>query len=244
MAYLDVSEKNYGRIIAVGDLHGYCTPLRELLIDIQIKETDLIVFIGDYIDRGPESKSVIEDLIRLKLGHPNLIFLKGNHEDMMLGAMGFNAVIKDLRTWLYNGGTKTLISYGMNINEVLSLQSLKGDPSGIRRIMEIIPPDHVEFLEGLCHYVETENFFLCHAGVNPGSTIGAGKNNLFDLLWMRDHIYSEELRWEKTVVCGHTPMREVLIKEKLIAIDTGLFCYGTLSAVDVLTHRLYQVQRF
>jgi serine/threonine protein phosphatase 1 len=241
---MNAAEKNYKRIIAVGDLHGNSQPLKELLSRIQVTDRDLIIFIGDYIDRGPETKLVIEELIRLRSFHPNLIFLKGNHEDMMLGAMGFNAVIKDVNTWLYNGGTQTLISYGMNRDEILLLSGKKVDDKHNGIIKNLLPRSHVEFLEELIPFAETEHFFFCHAGVNPGNTLLEGKQILFDLLWMRDHIYSDEFAWDKTVVCGHTPLRDVLIKEKLICIDTGLYCYGTLSAIDVLTNQLYQVYRF
>lgn len=241
---MNAAEKNYSRIIAVGDLHGNNQPLKELLSRIRVTDRDLIIFIGDYIDRGPETKMVIEELIQLSSFHPNLIFLKGNHEDMMLGAMGFNAVIKDVHTWLYNGGTQTLISYGMNRNEILLLSGMKDDNKHIGIIKSLLPRSHVEFLAGLIPFAETEHFFFCHAGVDPGKTLWEGKKNLFDLLWMRDHIYSDEFAWDKTVVCGHTPLRDVLIKESLICIDTGLYCYGTLSAIDVLTNQLYQVWRF
>ena len=99
-----MNEKDYNRIIVVGDLHGYCVPLIKLLDSIYLTEEDLMIFIGDYIDRGPESKSVIDKLIQLKSLYSNIIFLKGNHEDMMLGAAGFAAVVKDIDTWLSNGG--------------------------------------------------------------------------------------------------------------------------------------------
>ena len=87
-----------------------------------------------------------------------------------------------------------------------------------------------------------ENLFFVEIDMATGTIYG--KKNLFDLLWMRNHICSDEFAWDKTVVCGHTPLRDVLIKEKLIGIDTGLYCFGTLSAIDVLTNQLYQVWRF
>ena len=241
---MNAAEINYDRIIAVGDLHGNSQPLKELLSRIRVNDRDLIIFIGDYIDRGPETKLVIEELIQLRSFHPNLIFLKGNHEDMMLGAMGFNAVINDVNSWLRNGGTQTLISYGMNMNDILLLKGIGGGDKHAGGIKNSLPRSHIEFLTALIPFVETEHFFFCHAGVDPDTTLWEGKKNLFDLLWMRDHIYSDDFAWEKTVVCGHTPLREVLIKEKLICIDTGLYCYGTLSAIDVLTDQLYQVGRF
>jgi serine/threonine protein phosphatase 1 len=90
-------------------------------------------------------------------------------------------------------------------------------------------------------WLETEQFFFCHAGINPSSTIEEGKKNHFDLLWMREHFSAEEYRWEKTIVCGHTPLQEVLITPKLICVDTGLHYYGKLTAVEVGSGRIYQV---
>ena len=92
-------------------------------------------------------------------------------------------------------------------------------------------------------YIESEHFLFCHAGVAPHVSIAVGKLNDFDLLWMRDHIHAEAPAWEKTVVCGHTPLREVMLKERLICVDTGLFYYGMLSAVDVLSRKAYSVGR-
>lgn len=234
-------EKNYKRIIVVGDLHGYCGPLNKLLENINLTEKDLMIFIGDYIDRGPESKSVIDTLIHLKSLYSNIIFLKGNHEDMMLGAVGFTAVVKDINTWLYNGGVQTLGSYGMDRNEIMMLAGIRDDGERLQKMREFLPESHLDFLLGLNMFVETDNYFFCHAGIKPFISIKVGKANAFDLLWTRDHIYADAFNWEKTVVCGHTPLTDVLIKDRLICIDTGLYYYGKLSAIDVLTKQIFQV---
>jgi serine/threonine protein phosphatase 1 len=121
-----------------------------------------------------------------------------------------------------------------------------GMRDGHRRAAEIldaVPKSHVEFLRGLEMYCESERFFFCHAGVDPDVPVEVGKNNTFDLLWRRDHLYAENPVWEKTVVFGHTPTEEVVITEKHVAIDTGLYAYGTLSAVDVLSGQVFQVRR-
>ncbi len=236
-----MNEKNYNRIIVVGDLHGYCVPLIKLLDSIYLTEEDLMIFIGDYIDRGPESKSVIDKLIQLKSLYSNIIFLKGNHEDMMLGAAGFAAVVKDINTWLYNGGVQTLRSYGMDRNEIMMLTGVRDDGERLQKMRNYLPDSHLDFLLDLSMFVETDNYFFCHAGIKPFISIEDGKENAFDLLWIRDHIYAEAFNWEKTVVCGHTPLTDVLIKDRLICIDTGLYYYGKLSAIDVLTKHIFQV---
>ncbi len=232
---------DYSRIIAIGDLHGHYEPLTRLLPKLGFEERDLLVFIGDYIDRGLEAKVLIQSLIELRIHHRNVVFLKGNHEDMMLGSMGYPAAVNDLNTWLYNGGATTLYSYGMEMDCITSLLSLWDDNKRYAAIMDVIPEAHIEFLLGLELWLETEQFFFCHAGVNPSSTIEEGKKNHFDLLWMREHFSAEEYRWEKTLVCGHTPLQEVLITPKLICVDTGLHYYGKLTAVEVGSRMIYQV---
>jgi serine/threonine protein phosphatase 1 len=237
-----VSEEDYSRIIAIGDLHGHYGSLARLLPKLEYGERDLLVFIGDYVDRGMEVKELVQNLILLRIRHKNIIFLKGNHEDMMLGSLGYPAAVNDLNTWLYNGGTSTLLCYGMEMDRITGLLSLGDDDERYAAIMDVIPKPHIDFLQGLELWLETEQFFFCHAGINPGSTIEEGKKNHFDLLWMREHLSAEEYRWEKTLVCGHTPLKEVLITPKLICVDTGLHYYGKLTAVEVGSGSIYQIQ--
>jgi serine/threonine protein phosphatase 1 len=239
--YTYINECDYNRIIAVGDIHGYWKPVEALLKKINLTGTDLLIFIGDYIDRGPDSKQVVEELIRLSDLSSNVLFLKGNHEDMLLGSMGIDAVVKDVSTWLYNGGHATLTSYGMGRNEIEQLQRIWEEGVRFQLMKEYIPDSHIDFYSNLNLYIESERFFFCHAGISPYGTVEEGKNNLQDLLWIRDHLSMIDPPWEKTVVCGHTPLREVLLEDRLICIDTGLYYYGQLSAIDVLTRELYQV---
>ena len=238
-----MQEHRYSRIIAIGDLHGYYDPLKKLLDRIEPVEDDLLVFIGDYVDRGPYSREVVQTLIELQASHENMVFLKGNHEDMLLGSLGFPAFVNDLNTWLYNGGGLTLKSYGMGLEEFNCLSGTWRNDEAERALQQYIPDAHIDFLTHLSLMLETERFFFCHAGVDPQSSVREGKHNSFDLLWMRDHIYTDELQWEKTVVCGHTPLRDVLMRDRLICIDTGLFCYGKLSAVDVMSSEIFTATR-
>ena len=181
-------ERDYRRIIAIGDLHGCYSPFADLMRSISPGDGDLIIFIGDYIDRGPVSKDVVDYLIELSLNNRNIHFLKGNHEDMFLGSIGYDAVVKDLRTWLYNGGTQTLKSYGMENDEIMKLTSLWDDSERYRCIMEYVPRSHLNFFLDTKPWLESENYFFCHAGVEPYSSIEEGKKNIQDLLWMRDHL--------------------------------------------------------
>jgi len=237
-----IDEHDYNRIIVVGDIHGYCDPVIELLKKIDPSQKDLLIFIGDYIDRGHESRQVIDELIQLKIDHDDILFLKGNHEDMLLGSMGFQAVVRDVDTWLYNGGSATLASYGMSREEIYRLAGMWEDAARFQLMREHMPDSHIDFFLNLQMFVESERYFFCHAGISPASTVAEGKSNPYDLLWLREHMYAPDPPWEKTVVCGHTPLREVLMSDRLICIDTGLYYYGQLSAIDVLTREVYQVQ--
>ncbi len=236
-----INEKDYNRIIAIGDIHGIIEPVNKLLEKIDIQNDDLIIFLGDYIDRGPYSKEVMDRMIELSVLYKNIIFLRGNHEDMFLGSIGYEAFISNINTWLYNGGTSTLKSYGMKSDEIVRLVSLWDDYERYRLITRYIPKSHIEFIKSTEMWVESENYFFCHAGVRPDKTIEEGKKDIESLLWIREHLNYDKFKWEKTVVCGHTPLQSVLIKDKLICVDTGLYYFGVLSAIDVLHKKIFQV---
>ena len=236
-----IDESSFERIIAVGDLHGCSEPLLRILEKIDPSRKDLLIFIGDYVDRGPDSQRVVQALIDFSGSFPGCRFLKGNHEDMMLGALGFDACIHDINTWMYNGGAHTLKSYGVGFDTVTSGIPASGDP--VSDFRTALPDSHRSFFMNLPLYLESDRFLFCHAGVAPHLPVAAGKSNDFDLLWTREHIHAAVLAWEKTVVCGHTPLREVLFRDRLICVDTGLYYYGKLSAVDVLSREVYQVDR-
>jgi serine/threonine protein phosphatase 1 len=243
MASMRINEGDYSRVIAVGDLHGHHVPLLRLLEKLAVRDSDLLIFIGDYIDRGPDSKDLIQELIELHDTHTNVVFLKGNHEDMMLGSLGMDALVSDMDTWLYNGGSSTLRSYKVDTASIGGITSFRNINEAVTAlILESIPEDHLDFLSSLENYVESENFFFCHAGVDPYRRIEEGKHNVYNLLWMREHLYAEHPLWEKTVVCGHTPLEDILKTDNLICIDTGLHYFGRLTAIDVLTGEVTQVR--
>ncbi len=212
-------------LIAIGDVHGCALTLDALIRSLDIGADDHLVFIGDYIDRGPDSKGVIDRLFALREKH-TCTFLQGNHEELMLGYLDDG----EYDLWAINGGVATLESYGAVGNG------------------SVIPEEHVEFVRETKMYLETDEFFFVHAGLKPGLTIAenleVGDEMVY--LWERGHLKATDLPWEKTVVCGHTPVPEPMDTEKLINIDTGCVFYthpslGHLTAVRLPERRYSRI---
>lgn len=209
-------------LIAIGDIHGCARTLDALLKLLETQTEDHLIFIGDYMDRGPDSKGVIERLLALKEERP-CTFLRGNHEDLFLGYLDDG----EYDIFAINGGISTLSSY----------LDQGGD-------MEI-PQEHVDFIRNTELYYETEEFFFVHAGLRPDMTVAenVAENNAEVFLWERSHLKADHLPWEKTVVCGHTPVPEVVNKRQLINIDTGCV-YHTHPAMGFLTAVALPERRF
>ena len=209
----------WGRLIAIGDVHGCSAALRTLIEVIDPKPEDTVVTLGDYIDWGPDSRGVIDLLIRLT-DRCHLVPLLGNHEEMLLAALESPS---ELRYWLKFGGRETLDSYRPN-----------GGP-------EVISGDHVRFLKECRDYYETVGHIFAHANYEPHLPIhraGGGK-----LRW--EHIDARVQRPHvsgKKVVVGHTPQvgGEVLDLGFLVCIDTDCSRGGWLTALDVGTGRVVQ----
>jgi serine/threonine protein phosphatase 1 len=198
-------------IYAIGDIHGCLDPLRRLLDEIRPAADDQVVFLGDYIDRGPDSKGVIEHLLTLR---GRYTFLMGNHERMFLDFLQG----KDRTLFLYNGGTATLESYGG---------------------ASTIPATHLAFLNRLLPYYETEDYLFVHAGIRPG--IPLDRQDPQDLLWIREEFYGYPGRYPKAIVFGHTPMREVLMEDDRIGIDTACVYGNKLTCLILPSRELIQV---
>ena len=207
-------------LIAIGDIHGCAATLDRLLERLQPAADDHLVFVGDYIDRGPDSKRVIDRLLDLR-DAVHCTFLRGNHEAYMIGYLDHGA----LRDWRSNGGLDTLRSY-LNSHD-------EARPGEAR-----VPAAHVDFVRATEPYYETPDFFFVHAGLKPDVSIEENKRRFGEdvLLWERSHMDARRFAWEKPVVCGHTPLREPLNRDRLIAIDTGCVYHnrpgmGRLTAV-------------
>jgi serine/threonine protein phosphatase 1 len=214
------------RTFVVGDLHGCVDELNVLLDGIAPTSDDGFVFLGDYIDRGPASRAVIDRLLRLVVDGPRCVFLKGNHEDMFLAYMGFAGNYGDV--FLANGGRATLASYG--------LEGYAG-----AQVAERLPPAHLEFLTRLERHHTTGAFFCVHAGINPLRSVDLQRDE--DLYWIREEFIRNRHRLPHTVLFGHTPHREVLLDLPYkVGLDTGLVYRNKLSCLDVTTLELLQVR--
>jgi serine/threonine protein phosphatase 1 len=208
-------EGTQGRVLAVGDIHGCLTQLERLMAKVQPAAEDLVVFLGDYVDRGPDSRGVLEYLIAFGRKFPRTVFLKGNHEEMFLDFIaGRNQLL-----YYNNGGESTLEQYR--------------EGSKLR-----IPKAHLDFLENLelCH--ETESFIFVHAGLRPGIPL-AGQHPR-DMLWIREDFLFSSYNWGKPVVFGHTPRQDVLFSRNKIGIDTGAVYGRILSCCDVESKACWQ----
>jgi serine/threonine protein phosphatase 1 len=203
------------QIIAIGDIHGCLHTLKALWKKLEDHSDVLHLFIGDYIDRGPDSKGVVDFLIEKK-DERKCLFLRGNHEQMLLDALEKG----DSYNWMLNGGESTLKSYGEDV-----------------RVNEI-SEEHINFYKETLLYYESDNYFFVHAGAPPHQTLEQSKSDPKAhqfFLWGRDHLNVSDTPWEKTVVFGHTPRSSPIKKNKMIGIDTGCVYnrigFGKLTAV-------------
>lgn len=216
-----------GRVFVIGDLHGCVDELDRLLDALAPGAADTVCCLGDYIDRGPSPRGVIERLLRLRHEGPQCVFLKGNHEDMFLSYLGYPGHYGD--AFLYNGGETTMASYG--------IQGRRGAEA-----VACLPPSHLAFLRAL-EMRRTFGRFLCvHAGIRP--TCALDQQNDEDLLWIREEFILSEHLFPFTVVFGHTPQREVLVHLPFkIGLDTGLVYWNKLSCLELTSLELFQLQR-
>lgn len=226
----------YSRVLAVGDIHGMYEKLIMLMEKIQFDpEEDLLVFLGDYIDRGPDSVRCLQYVYDLKHAHPDsVVCLLGNHEVMMSSYLmqkrvNFNTVIADYAdSWLENGGFETL----QQLNE---LDKDKRE-------------ELVEWATNLSIRFQYQEFFFCHAGVDPDVPLSAQTE--FDMLWRRQRWW-EQYKGVETIVVGHTPVQKVkkrvryakplFLPNSIIMCDTGAYMIGgKLTCVDVLSKKVWQ----
>lgn len=214
------------KIYAVGDIHGCATLLDELLEKIAKDagglENARLVFLGDYVDRGPDSKGVLDRLIELQAGEPATVFLKGNHEAVMLD---FLADPNQMLYWLDWGGEETLMSYGLR-------GVLRRSPEDLgEELAEKMPGAHLDFLHSLAlTHIEGDYLFV-HAGLRPGVALDEQEEE--DLLWIRKpfHNAPTNQRPAHVVVHGHQPVNKPLDAGWRIDVDTGACWSGALTAV-------------
>jgi serine/threonine protein phosphatase 1 len=217
-----------GRTIAIGDIHGCRDALAAVLDAIAPDPTDTIIALGDYIDRGPHSRDVLDHLIALS-ARCQFIPLLGNHEEALLDAL---RDISTLRRWLTLGGADTLRSYGW----------LPGGPR--RALADWIPEPHRAFLAGCLPYFETSTHLFLHAGYVP--ELPLADQPALALRWrVTDAAMAVAHHSRKVAVVGHTPQHsgEVLDLGFLVCIDTNCARDGWLTALDVNSGRIWQADR-
>lgn len=218
------------RLYAVGDIHGRDDLLAALLDLVEADAADapdmrkVLIFLGDYVDRGLQSKAVIDRLSGDFAPGFERVFLKGNHE---LALRQFMDDAAFGRTWKYYGGLETLHSYG--IKEL----TLSDDPADFERarqhFCEIMPDKHLNFLDNLALTAEFGDYFFVHAGVRPG--IALHRQIEEDLLWIREDFLDSSSAYGKVVVHGHTPREAVEFRSNRIGVDTGAYMTGVLTAL-------------
>jgi serine/threonine protein phosphatase 1 len=221
------------------DIHGCYDELLALIRQLPLHpERDRIVFMGDYIDRGPDSRRVIEQMMDWQAQYPHWVFLTGNHEDMMLDALQndgrfYDAFYHYPNLWLAAGGRATCRSY------------LPADEQGreitLALAREVIPEAHRAWCASLPRYFEDDRYIYVHGGLKPGRT--PAETDPYDLIWLREEFLESRYDWGKKVVHGHTPTpsRQPEVYANRICIDTAL-CYApgnTLTTVELPSETFY-----
>lgn len=232
------------RTLVISDIHGELQLFEELLQVSQYNpKNDQLILLGDYIDRGPQSKEVLEKVIQLK--ENGAIVLKGNHEDMMVKSL----VLGEERAWRNwtgrNGGDKTLESYGFVASEFI----VNEEDSFVKpELHSDLLDKHLEFIQNLDYYVEWEDTIFVHAGVHPEKKIE--ETDPYELIWIRD-VFHNGYAGEKTVIFGHTPSKNLhkdennhsiyIGENKIIGIDGAAVYGGQLNCLELPNQKVYAV---
>jgi serine/threonine protein phosphatase 1 len=220
------------RVYAIGDIHGRLDLLDELLTriaaDDRARPRDVVtqyVFLGDLIDRGPDSSGVVERLMAFGRDRRDVRFLMGNHEQVFLRAMAGDR--RALRFLIRIGGRETLLSYGITEEDyrLLDFDQLAALAA------ERVPADHLAFLGGFENWIALGDYLFVHAGVKPG--VALEEQDQADLCWIRDEFLCHRESFGPTIVHGHSITEDVDVRSNRIGIDTGAFATGRLTAIGL-----------
>ncbi|MEA3015154.1 MAG: serine/threonine protein phosphatase 1 [Sphingomonadales bacterium] len=220
------------RVYAIGDIHGRLDLLDALLAAIAADDRarggalrTRYIFLGDLIDRGPESRGVVERLMTLAEAGLDARFLMGNHEEVLLRAL--DGDVGALRFLVRIGGRETLLSYGIGEEEYRS-----HDYGDLLRIaVERVPAAHRAFLGGFEKWVSIGDYLFVHAGLRPGVAIEDQAAS--DLYWIREDFLRHRESFGKMVVHGHSITEDIDVRANRIGIDTGAFASGKLTAIGL-----------
>jgi len=226
------------RAYAIGDVHGRLDLLRMLLHEIEADsrirpcEREYVIFVGDLIDRGPDSNGVIDLLLRSKKYLPHPIFLMGNHEEMMLRVL--EKPDEKFRDWLTYGGYECAQSYGVEVGRLAALDVTHA----AAMVSAAIPQAHLDFIASFADSFRFGDYLFVHAGIRPG--VPLDDQSTRDLRWIREDFLTSDAVHPYMVVHGHTITPEPDEQSNRIGIDTGAYASGVLTAICIEgTNRRY-----
>jgi len=222
-----------GRVgYAVGDIHGRADLLELLLnrleataeVDRAPEGDPIVIFLGDYVDRGPDSGKVIDILLSGRPAGFERRFLRGNHEQIMQAFMDDPLAT---RAWVLQGGAETMLAYGVTPPSPMAANENEWFAAA-EALRAAVPQAHVDFLNGLERYVALGDYAFVHAGVDAARPLEQQTDE--DLYWVRERFIASRRPFSHRVVHGHTPVDKPYIDERRIAVDTGAYASGTLTA--------------
>ncbi len=222
-----------GRVgYAIGDVHGCADLLAAMLDEIEERARNeqceagapIVVFLGDYVDRGPNSAGVLDLLISGRPANCERRYLRGNHEQAMVAFID-NPVVN--KRWVLHGGAETMMSYGV---APPSLAGASDDDwaAAAGALKEKVPPRHLQFLAGLERYIELGGYAFVHAGVDAGMALADQPDEV--LYWTRSQFIADKRPFSHVVVHGHTPGERPYRDKRRIGVDTGAYASGALTA--------------
>jgi serine/threonine protein phosphatase 1 len=219
------------RAYAIGDVHGRLDLLEALLDRIEQDNArrgaakTWLVFLGDLVDRGPDSRGVVERLAVNPPAFARNVFLKGNHEEFFLNVLDGDD--SGVQHWLAYGGTECSNSYGLTSGWMLN-----STPAGImERLREAVPQTHVRFLKNMADSFRFGDYLFVHAGIRPGVPLDRQVSR--DLRWIREGFLDDRSDHGVVVVHGHTIVERPEEHPNRIALDTGAYRSGTLTAIGL-----------
>jgi len=211
-------------IFVFSDIHGCCREFHILLKRIPLTPKSQIVFLGDYIDRGEDSKGVVDTVLALSKKF-NVVTLMGNHEQMFLDFLN-DRYTEEAGSFIYNGGVATLSSYSKGKSDYY------------------IPDSHHRFYQNLKLYHETKDYLFVHAGIPNVAIKNLGNvANFNDFLWARESFFESDFPWEKMIIHGHSPIETATFYSKRINIDTGCVYGHRLTALQLPQKITYAVNK-
>ena len=225
------------KIFAFSDVHGCYDEMMGLYKQLPINpKKDQLIVLGDFIDRGPDTKKVVEQLMAWKKKYPHWVILYGNHEDLMLDTLMYNGrIYDDFNLWYHQGGRETFYSY--------IPEDTTDYERAIMQVEDAIPQEHLEWIAALPRFYQTDKYIFVHGGVKPGKTVEETETQ--DILWLRDEFIDSDYDWKKLVVFGHTPnmfdLGMPIIMNNKIGIDgaVGASGYKNLIGLELPSKNFY-----